>query len=125
MRIVVVQGVRQSTTEYKNENGACPSDLWRYNLLWLREIVKEGVNKSNHPIQNPLLLVTEPRTRDNIYEREASLNLKWQLDSVGNGSATFHTIFTLFDRNLNFDIELIYWLLKYIAFRLNLIAITR
>jgi hypothetical protein len=31
-------------------------------------IVKEGVNKSNHPIQNPLLLVTEPRTRKNIYE---------------------------------------------------------
>jgi hypothetical protein len=25
-----------------------------------------SVNKSNHPIQNPLLLVTEPRTRDNI-----------------------------------------------------------
>jgi hypothetical protein len=25
--------------------------------------VKEGVNKSNYPIQNPLLLVTEPRTR--------------------------------------------------------------
>jgi hypothetical protein len=35
--------------------------------LWLRVIVKEGVNKSNHPIQNPLLLVTEHRTRDNIY----------------------------------------------------------
>jgi hypothetical protein len=30
-------------------------------------IVEEGVNKSNHPIQNPLLLVTEPQTRDNIY----------------------------------------------------------
>jgi hypothetical protein len=29
-------------------------------------IVKEGVNKSNHPIQNPLLLVTESQTRDNI-----------------------------------------------------------
>jgi hypothetical protein len=29
-------------------------------------IVKEGVNKSNHSIQNPLLLVTETRTRDNI-----------------------------------------------------------
>jgi hypothetical protein len=27
---------------------------------------KEGVNKSNHPIQSPLLLVTEPRTRDNM-----------------------------------------------------------
>jgi hypothetical protein len=30
------------------------------NWLWLRETVKEGVNKSNHPIQNPLLLVMEP-----------------------------------------------------------------
>jgi hypothetical protein len=30
------------------------------NLLWLREIIKEGVSKSNHPIENPLLLVTEP-----------------------------------------------------------------
>jgi hypothetical protein len=29
------------------------------NWLWLRVIVKEAVNKSNHPIQNPLLLVTE------------------------------------------------------------------
>jgi hypothetical protein len=28
--------------------------------------VKEGVNKSNHPIQNPLLFVTKPRTLENI-----------------------------------------------------------
>jgi hypothetical protein len=34
------------------------------NWLWLREILKEGVNnKSNHRIQDPLLSVTEPRTR--------------------------------------------------------------
>jgi hypothetical protein len=26
----------------------------------------EGGNKSNRPIQNPLLLFTEPRTRDNL-----------------------------------------------------------
>jgi hypothetical protein len=32
----------------------------------MREIVKEGVNRSNHPIQNPLLFVTEPRTRGNM-----------------------------------------------------------
>jgi hypothetical protein len=25
-----------------------------------------SANESNHPIQNPLLLVTEPRTRDSI-----------------------------------------------------------
>jgi hypothetical protein len=36
-------------------------------LLWLREIVQEGVDKFNHPIQNQLLLATEPRTRDNIF----------------------------------------------------------
>jgi hypothetical protein len=29
------------------------------NWLWLRETVQEGDNKSNHPIKNPLLLVTE------------------------------------------------------------------
>jgi hypothetical protein len=29
-------------------------------------IVKEGVNKPNHPIQNPLLLVTETRARGNV-----------------------------------------------------------
>jgi hypothetical protein len=28
--------------------------------------LQEGVNKTNHPIQNPLLLVTEPQTCDNI-----------------------------------------------------------
>jgi hypothetical protein len=31
--------------------------------------VKEGVKKSSHPIQNPLLLVTEPRARDNINDQ--------------------------------------------------------
>jgi hypothetical protein len=35
-------------------------------IVIIRVIVKEGVDKSNHPIQNPLLLLTEPRTRDNI-----------------------------------------------------------
>jgi hypothetical protein len=29
-------------------------------------IVKEGVDKWNYPIQNPLLFVTEPRTLDKI-----------------------------------------------------------
>jgi hypothetical protein len=38
----------------------------RRNLSLLREIVKEGVNESDLPLQNPLLLVTEPRTCDNI-----------------------------------------------------------
>jgi hypothetical protein len=30
------------------------------------KIAKEAVNKSNRPIQNPLLLVMEPQTRDNM-----------------------------------------------------------
>jgi hypothetical protein len=34
-------------------------------LIVITRDCKEDVNKSNHPIQNPLLLVTEPRTRDN------------------------------------------------------------
>jgi hypothetical protein len=38
------------------------------NWLWLREIVKEAVNKSNQPIPNPLLLVTELLTRDSIMQ---------------------------------------------------------
>jgi hypothetical protein len=37
-------------------------------------MVKEGVNKSNHPIQNPLVLVTEPRTRDNIIIPTSAMN---------------------------------------------------
>jgi hypothetical protein len=44
--------------------------VWRLivsscNWLRLRVVVKEAVSKSNHPIQNPLLLAAEPRTRDN------------------------------------------------------------
>jgi hypothetical protein len=45
-------------SQSENENG------WRLivsycNWFWLPEIVQEGVNKSNHLIQNQLLLVTE------------------------------------------------------------------
>jgi hypothetical protein len=36
------------------------------NWLWLRVIVKEAVSKSNHPVQSPLLFVTEPQTRENV-----------------------------------------------------------
>jgi hypothetical protein len=36
------------------------------NWFHLRVIVAEGVNKFKHPIQDPLLLVMEPRTRDNM-----------------------------------------------------------
>jgi hypothetical protein len=40
---------------------------WRCNWLWLREIEQEGVNKSDHPTQNPLLWVMRPRTRAIMY----------------------------------------------------------
>jgi hypothetical protein len=36
------------------------------NWFGLRVIVREAISKSNHPVQNPLLLVTEPRTRDTV-----------------------------------------------------------
>jgi hypothetical protein len=32
--------------------------------------VKEGINKYNHPIQNPLLLDMKPWTHDNIKGKE-------------------------------------------------------
>jgi hypothetical protein len=37
-------------------------------LIVIKSDCKVGVNKSNHPIQNPLLFVTEPRTLDNIVD---------------------------------------------------------
>jgi hypothetical protein len=41
--------------------------LWAVvNLLRLRMFVKEVLKKSNYPVQSPLVLVTEPRTRDSI-----------------------------------------------------------
>jgi hypothetical protein len=44
------------------------------NWLWLREIVQEDANKSNRPLKNPLLFVTEPRTRD-VYFLTAVVSL--------------------------------------------------
>jgi hypothetical protein len=35
-------------------------------LIVIKSDCKKGVSKSNHPIKNPLLLVTKPRTRDSI-----------------------------------------------------------
>jgi hypothetical protein len=38
-------------------------------LLWaivIKSDCKRSANKSNHPIQNQLLLVTEPRSRDSV-----------------------------------------------------------
>jgi hypothetical protein len=66
-------GAQRSTTQNENDMGRvlmiCEVDRLTIALQLIaikREIVKEGVNKSNHPIQNPLLLVTELRTRENI-----------------------------------------------------------
>jgi hypothetical protein len=35
-------------------------------LILIKGNCKEGGNKSNNPMQSPLLFVTEPQTRDNI-----------------------------------------------------------
>jgi hypothetical protein len=48
---------QKSVVERKRENENEDRASLRQSL---REIVQEGVNKSNHPIQNPLLLFTEP-----------------------------------------------------------------
>jgi hypothetical protein len=36
----------------------------------------ERINKFNHPIQNPLLFVTEPRTRDSINSAQKTCHLR-------------------------------------------------
>jgi hypothetical protein len=46
---------------------------------------KAGVNKSNHPIQNPLF-VTEPRTRDNIKIEYVQNKVKTSSDIAKHGS---------------------------------------
>jgi hypothetical protein len=55
-------GREDSRRMRENENGVLGSHwlLSSCNWLWLRVIVKEAVNKSNYPIKNPLLLVTQP-----------------------------------------------------------------
>jgi hypothetical protein len=39
-------------------------------------IVKEAVNKSNHPIQNPLLLVTEPEKENTSHTNTTRIQTK-------------------------------------------------
>jgi hypothetical protein len=43
------------------------SDCELLQLIVIKSDFNRSVNKFTHPIQSPLLLVTEPRTRDNIY----------------------------------------------------------
>jgi hypothetical protein len=58
-----------------SEYGASPRQSFIVsccNWLWLREIAKEGVNKSSHPIQTPLLLVIPINTwqyQTSIYDK--------------------------------------------------------
>jgi hypothetical protein len=81
IRVSVVQLVRVVEQEREwSESSAVKEEGfgWRLivsscNWLRLRVIVKEAVNKSNHPIQNPLLLVTEPCTRDNLFRKWVAL----------------------------------------------------
>jgi hypothetical protein len=46
-----------------------------------------SVNKSNHPIQNPLLLVTEPWTCDNVNSEDTKRELK--IESVRNNTEEY------------------------------------
>jgi hypothetical protein len=64
--VVHLQGVVEREWEWSESSAVKEEGFgWRLivsyrNWLWLREIVKESVNKSSHPIQDPLLLVTQP-----------------------------------------------------------------
>jgi hypothetical protein len=71
MSVTVEDRLREKKVVFQVSRGSdhnwAEDVLWVIvNWLWLRVILKEGVNKSNHPIQNSLLLVMEPETRDNI-----------------------------------------------------------
>jgi hypothetical protein len=60
---------RSSARNGANQNGASPrrSFIVSYcNWLFLWEILQEGVNKSNHPIQNPVIVSHAAITRDSI-----------------------------------------------------------
>jgi hypothetical protein len=45
-------------------------------------MIVKGVSKYNHPVQNPLLFATEPRTRDNIKMRARELSLMSNLNII-------------------------------------------
>jgi hypothetical protein len=47
------------------------------NWLWLRQIVKEGVNKANHPMRTPLLLDTQTANTWHFLKRLSSLLSPW------------------------------------------------
>jgi hypothetical protein len=65
---VIGQEREWSESSAVNEEGFGWTLILSYcNWLCLREIVQEDVNKSNHPVHNPLLLLTEPWTLENIY----------------------------------------------------------
>jgi hypothetical protein len=64
--VVELERERSESSAGKDEGFGWILIVSSCNWLWLRVIVQEGVSKSNHPIQNPLLLVTEPRTRDSM-----------------------------------------------------------
>jgi hypothetical protein len=59
-------GTNPSQSRKKDSAGSC-------NWFWLRVIVKEAVSKSKYPVETPLLLVTQPKTRDSIYMMKSIL----------------------------------------------------
>jgi hypothetical protein len=73
--------------------------------LRLGEIVQEVVNKSNHPIKNPLLLVTESWTSDNILFSISKTICKCQICHCYYATSDYHgnelSINTLHERKLS------------------------
>jgi hypothetical protein len=60
--VVNQKSVVEREQEWSESSAVKEKELgWRFivsscNWLWLREIVQEGVNKSNHPIQKPVII---------------------------------------------------------------------
>jgi hypothetical protein len=81
-----------SRRERSDPHGASPTQLFIVsycNWLWFQAIVQEGVNKSNHQIQTPLLSVT-PIIRDYINNR--LLIFKWLFKSFTEDGTKFYNI---------------------------------
>lgn len=64
------------------------ANLWQslivscWNCLWLRQIVKEGFNKSNHPIQNTLLLLTSHKQATIWVLVLMNMNVLWHVNPL-------------------------------------------
>jgi hypothetical protein len=64
--------------------------LWAV-VIVIKSTCNRTANKSNQPIQNPLLLVTEPRTRDNMFIT-LSYSITRHKDAWGSGDWVPHIL---------------------------------